>query len=464
MPEFHAEPYIYIPAISHKSALIAWGAFYFKVRSRNGMKLVKPEDLEHVHPPRKDTIGARSAPYGPARVEVRDASGQVAAVAFTETTNHCWVTGLAADTAYLYTVTVNGEEWAEGERWDWSPSMKGLVKGGRYDNRFRTSPDPTVPAASLAFAVIGDFGVGMKKQSSRHRQQEVADALRVAVDMHDVRFILTTGDNIYATRRVLGLPIGDSGEDDDDWFFTYFQPYRYVINRICVYPSIGNHDTAESEDNDDRAQVEDNFYIHERIAAEEAAGRASFGPGLFYRFGFGSDVEFVCIDTSKESLFAKRLFELPKHQVFIQASFPAAGTASHPVWRIPFCHHPPFSAGPRHHNTKSMHDLLPLFERAGVKAMFSGHEHNFQHAVARGIHYFVSGAAGKFRGGVPNRLDEAQTRSWSSQCHFLLVRIAGDEMVVRAVGELGDGSVLKDIPRTDPSGLAVSEPMVIKLS
>ena len=32
----------------------------------------------------------------------------------------------------------------------------------RYDNRFRTHPDPTAPAPSLTFAVIGDFGVGVK--------------------------------------------------------------------------------------------------------------------------------------------------------------------------------------------------------------------------------------------------------------------------------------------------------------
>ena len=65
MPEFHAEPYIYLPAVTHSSALVAWGAFYFKVTSQGRMKLVRPQDLEHVHPPRKDTIGARSAPYGP---------------------------------------------------------------------------------------------------------------------------------------------------------------------------------------------------------------------------------------------------------------------------------------------------------------------------------------------------------------------------------------------------------------
>ena len=68
MPEFHAEPYIYLPAVTHKSALIAWGAFYFRVTSRGAAKLVDDQDLKYVHPPRKDSIGACSAPYGPALV------------------------------------------------------------------------------------------------------------------------------------------------------------------------------------------------------------------------------------------------------------------------------------------------------------------------------------------------------------------------------------------------------------
>ena len=71
VPEFHAEPYVYLAGLSHKSALIAWGAFYFKVRSDGRAKLVDDEDLQWVHPPRCESIGCRSAPYGPARVEVR---------------------------------------------------------------------------------------------------------------------------------------------------------------------------------------------------------------------------------------------------------------------------------------------------------------------------------------------------------------------------------------------------------
>ena len=88
---------------------------------------------------------------------------------------------------------------------------------------------------------------------------------------------------------------------------------------------------AKSEDNDDREQVEDNFYVRERMAADAAAGRASHGPGMFYRFRYGSNIEFVCLDTSKENLFVERLFEHPNHQEFVETSFPPANT---PAWRM----------------------------------------------------------------------------------------------------------------------------------
>ena len=68
MPEFHAEPYVYLAGLTHKSVLIAWGAFYFKVRSDGRHKIVDDADLQWVHPPRCESIGCRSDPYGPARV------------------------------------------------------------------------------------------------------------------------------------------------------------------------------------------------------------------------------------------------------------------------------------------------------------------------------------------------------------------------------------------------------------
>jgi hypothetical protein len=463
MPEFHAEPYVHLAGLSANSALIAWGAFYFRIRRRGSWKLVDDRDLTRVHPPREESIGARSTPYGAARVNVFDAHGTLAATATTETANWCHITGLAPDSRYTYEVIVNDEVWAEGERYDWHPGEdQGLVRaGGRYRHEFRTYPAAdqrlTTP---LAFAVIGDFGVAVRRSTPTRRQREIAAALVHAVDRHDVRFILTTGDNIYAGRRVLGLPIGSFGDEDDDWFFTFFQPYRYLLNRIPVYPSVGNHDSAESEDHDDRGQVLDNLYLRERMASAEATGEASFDPGLFYRVRVGHDIELICLDTSKEHFFARgRLFDHPAHRAFLEESL---AIAEHEGirWRIPFCHHPPYSAGPRHHNTVDMHPLMARFRQAGVRVVFSGHEHNFQHARVDGMDYFVSGAAGKLRRGRPDQLAEAHTVSWSDAPHFLLVSVDAEAMTVRAIGELADGELM-DVARRGPANESLVGPIRI---
>jgi tartrate-resistant acid phosphatase type 5 len=461
MPEFHAEPYIYLAGLSHKSALIAWGAFYFRTKSTGRMKIVDDHDLQWIHPPRCDSIGCRSKPYGPATVEIKDEDGTLIASALTNETNHVAISGLKANTRYSYSVRVKHELWASGTRWDWDPAVQALVQnGGVYRREFRTLPDPSAPLAEpFTFAVIGDFGTGIRKPSTPlRRQREVGRVLERAVDEHHVRLILTTGDNIYAAKRFL-LWTRDSGEEDDDWFFTFFQPYRYAIARVPVCPSIGNHDTSETEECDDRAQVVDNFYLQQRLATEEAAGRASLGPGLFYRFRVASDVEFVCIDTSKEHFFKRgRLFEYPKHREFLRQAFEPE-TSAQIRWRIPFCHHPPFCAGPLHRNTDGMDEMVSLFERGGVRACFSGHEHNFQHSFWNGIHYFVSGAGSKIRSGVPSRMEEAHTVSWAPVCHFLLVTISADRMIVRAIGESADGLV--DIERFDVASNRISGPIEI---
>jgi len=470
MPDFYSEPFLCLAGLTHKSALIAWGAFYFRVKdSGDSFKLVDDDDLKFIHPPREDSIGAASKSYGPARVVVSDLAGNVVATAANnDDVNHCWVTGLEPDTEYTYKVFVKGEtvEWADGPRrsWEVGPSGAGLgPKRRTYRNRFRTLPDPTRPlTAPFTFAVIGDFGVGIKKEKDRG-QRQIAEALERAVDQHDVRLVLTTGDNVYRRGGLFGLIGGQTGDEDDDWYFAYHEPYRYVINRVPVYPSIGNHDADESESRDDRSQVMDNFYIRARIAGEEAAGRASLDPGLFYRFRVGANVEFVCIDSSKEpDEFPKRLFEHPKHKAFLENALPPIGSAP-TTWRIPFCHHPPFCAGPRHHNTDGMDNLVTQFERAGVRLMLSGHEHNFQHSLHDKVHYVLTGGAGKLREDKPTKFTESHTQSWASKYHFLLVTIDGKKATVRVLGPLDNTGGLTDITRQAVGSGDLSTPIVITL-
>ena len=460
----HEERFLNVAGLTHKSVLIAWGSFFFRIRESNQeFHLVDDDDLQQESRRRTGSIGAASLPYGNAVVEVLDNSGRVVSSSITNAYNHCWVTGLEPDTEYSYRVTVGNKEWGAGQLLDWTQrdGRMGLFPGGRYTNRFRTHPHPQAPAPGpLTFAIIGDFGTGIKKAG--RPQARIAKLLERAVDDFKVRFVLTTGDNIYAGKRLLGLPVGATGDEDDDWYFTFYQPYRYIINRIPFYPTLGNHDSRETEDEDDRAQVIDNFYLSERMKGEEAAGRTSPGPGLFYQFRYGSQIEFVCIDTSKDRKLFRggRMFEEDSNLQYLRSAF-APADANSPRWRIPFCHHPPFSAGP-HPNTRSMHKLLGLFRQAAVRAMFSGHSHNFQHNQHEGINYFISGAAGKLETGTPGDFEDAHTISWSDSNHFLLVTIEGKEMRIRAIGDFANNQ-LSDIQRRDPNLNNIDDPIVIQL-
>jgi tartrate-resistant acid phosphatase type 5 len=111
-----------------------------------------------------------------------------------------------------------------------------------------------------------------------------------------------------------------------------------------------------------------------------------------------------------------------------------------------------------------MERLIPLFERSGVKVLFAGHEHNFQHSVANGMHFFITGAAGKLRRSPPDRFEEAHTETWATECHFLLARIEGSVMRVRAIGETETPDENpQDITRLDPLGRPHVGPIEILL-
>ena len=457
------EQFVHLADVTHDQALVAWGAFYFSDDDEDGVgwRIVRDDQLAgRGAGARSGSIGQTSAPYGSAEVEVRTLDDdEVVARAATDAANHVWVEGLQPDSAYRYRVLVDGEPWAEGPLRAWRVGGDGpdLVETDRvYDMRFRTHPAPDT-SAPLRFAVLGDYGAGiLASEGNGNRQRRIAAALERAVDAAGVRLVLTTGDNVYVGAE--GTVAG-SGNADEDWYFSFYEPYRHTISRVPVYPGVGNHDTEETEASDDRAELEDNFFTRLRFAEHSDDARSSVDPGLFYRFEYGADIDFVCIDSTIASSMEHDYYvDHPRHRAFLEDVF--GGTSD--GWLLPFSHHPPYCAGPKHHNTEHLvEQVVPLLEQAGVRAMFSGHEHNFQHSRVRGVDYVLTGAAGKLREGRPDGFDEAGTLAWAAEGHLLVVDVEGDRMTIHPVTEVDETGRFTYLPLQDPDGQPVDTPIVL---
>lgn len=430
MAHIHREPYITLAGVTAERALIAWGAFFFEVSGDavdGRFKLIEDKDLTHVNPPRSTSIGERSSDFGPAEIRVwekgSDPAHPITVVVPSDSpatrVNHAWVEGLKPNTTYQYRVFVKGEPWAEEERRDW---------------------------------VVLNSKQGM-----------FLDKGALAVRTKGVRFVITTGDHIYGNGM---FHSHDTGNEDSDWFFTHYQPYRYILNRVAFYPACGNHDADETEKRDDYTQLLDNFYIRERfLSGNRDEGDAVNDHGLFYRFRFGKDVELQSIDSSRPDKSGPRAFALPVNAAALADFFPAVAGAP-TTWRIPFFHHPPYVDGPTKSNDADAQARLvrPFLEPGGVRLVFNGHEHNFQVARHNGIHYVLTGAAGEAReeplGGDP----EAHNIAWSPRHHFLIVEYTTDgRMRVTPYGALKDGQ-LEAVAVTSPGGQPFPLPLEISSS
>jgi hypothetical protein len=453
--DHYEEEYVYLADLTDTAALISWGKFFFD----STMELVEDRKIHMLNGQhgRHTSIGANCESYGLVEVEVRDGSDAVVQSVRVVNDTFVWVTGLTADTEYTYRVIAEPDGarriWADGALADYNPEIKELVPTSRrYACRFRTFPrlDASAP---LTFAVIGDTGTGTANQRA------LADTLQTMVDQRGVRLVLMTGDTVYRSS-------GGSGDDDDEWLVTYFQPYRTLIDRIPFYPCVGNHDAAETfgEKQGDTLTLYDNLLVTQRFAETRPGREASITKGLFYRFRFGSDVEFVCLDTSKDKLFlGRRAFEREPGKGWTQRSL--ATPLGSPAWRIPFSHHPPYCAGPSHGDTNSMReDIIPHCFANGVRAFISGHEHNFQWIdsedtdAKRRVHCIVTGGAGTFRTGKPAGSTNGHRQSWGGNegMHFLIVTIAGPSMTIEPIA--ADGKPLKLFKR---DGSDIAGPIVV---
>ena len=219
----------------------------------------------------------------------------------------------------------------------------------------RTATFTPVPAGSIRFGVIGDYGDGSQAEA------EVA----TLVKSWNPDIIITTGDNNY--------PLG-AGTTIDKNIGQFYQEFIYpysgsygtgaTINRF--FPSLGNHDWETP----DVQPYLDYFTLP--------------GKERYYDFVWGP-VHFFAIDSDVRE--PDGITSASSQAIWLQTQL-AASTSP---WNVVYMHHPPYSSGANHGSTAVMQ--WP-YQAWGADVVLAGHDHTYERILRDGIPYFVNGLGG----------------------------------------------------------------------
>ena len=130
--------------------------------------------------------------------------------------NHAIVTGLRANTTYIYRVFVeqkNGQEreWAAGELRDWMiEGDQGVMRtGGRYENSFRTFPDPQSPTFGAGDSWAGLVARYTDPDNHYFAAIRANETFGVYKRVNGVNTLLREGNYYPTTPRRVALTVND---------------------------------------------------------------------------------------------------------------------------------------------------------------------------------------------------------------------------------------------------------------
>jgi hypothetical protein len=235
-------------------------------------------------------------------------------------------------------------------------------------------------------------------------------------------FILGTGDMV------------DSGSSEEQWQ-GFFDVERDLLRENVLFPSLGNHDRQGA------GRTADNFRKYFSLPEN------SPNPERYYAFTYGNS-RFLILDSNAYA------FALTDQTAWIERELQQAALDRHIEHVFVSMHHPPFSISLHGGRTELRDAWTPLYEKYGVTAVFSGHDHCYERAEHNGVHYFVSGGGGAPlypRARTPSGLDVEATAYFERVNHYLRVVVLGDLVEVTAVR--ADGSVIETTAWGNPPRL-----------
>lgn len=227
----------------------------------------------------------------------------------------------------------------------------------------------TAPAAPKPTRVwvIGDSGTANANAAA------VRDAFNSFSDGRYVDVWLMLGDNAY-----------NSGTDAE-YQAAVFNMYTNLLPQTPLWPTIGNHETAQSH-----AQVPTTPYLSIFTLPQNGEiGGVPSGTERYYSFNYG-DIHFVCLD----SMTNDRSSNGPMAN-WLRADL----LANTKHWTIVFFHHPPYTKGSHDSDDPNGADfelvemrenINPILESFGVDLVFSGHSHCYERSFLVKGHYGYS--------------------------------------------------------------------------
>jgi acid phosphatase type 7 len=273
--------------------------------------------------------------------------------------------------------------------------------GASWQGEFATAPEPGA-SVPFSFIVLGD------SRSSAESHRRVIE--RVSQEVPD--FILGTGDMV------------DDGVKQEQWQ-TFFDVERELLADNVYFPSVGNHDRQG------RGRTADTYRSY--FSVPDNGGDSE----RYYAFGY-ANARILVLDSNAHS------FSLTGQTAWIDRELSAARQDPHIRHIFVVMHHPPFSIS-MHGGQRDLRERwTPLFEKYGVSAVFSGHDHVYERAEKNGVRYFVSGGAGAPlypRSPRASALDKATVQRFERAFHYLRVSVSSGNLNVTAIRV--DGSIIE---------------------
>jgi len=265
----------------------------------------------------------------------------------TSTTEHeIVVSGLSPATKYFYSVG----------------STTQALAGNDSNHFFVTSPTAGTSSPTRIW-VLGDSG------TANASAQAVRNAYLTFTGTVHTNFWLMLGDNAY-----------ENGTDSE-YQAAVFDMYPTILRQSVLWPTIGNHDTAQSSNPPAGLPY---FAMFTLPANAEAGGMAS-GTEKYYSFDY-ANIHFICLDSMTSD----------RSSTGAMANWLRADLASTTrQWTIAFWHHPPYTKGSHDSDTEQnlvemRQTFLPILEDGGVDLVLAGHSHSYERSFLIDGHYGTS--------------------------------------------------------------------------